>query len=131
MEIFDLDGHNLGTVLVPLNPYLQRYLKIPDRINFPFHQLRSAVNRQNNCSIIVRHSAQSNPNSALKIISFIEDKQIVKKILRHLDLWDVRRKAPACANSLPPETFIIYDESSWPSTDDYIIDTDYSIGIYL
>jgi len=27
--------------------------------------------------------------------------QFVKKILKHLDLWDVKRKPPPCAN--PPE----------------------------
>jgi hypothetical protein len=38
---------------------------------------------------------------SMKIISFIEDEQLVKKILKHLDLWDVKRKPPPCAN--PPE----------------------------
>ena len=36
----------------------------------------------------------------MKIISFIEDEQLVKKILKHLDLWDVKRKQHPCAN--PP-----------------------------
>jgi hypothetical protein len=56
----------------------------------------------------------------MKIISFIEDEQLVKKILKHLDLWDVKRKPPPCANGPPPEAFIIYDESSSHSADDYI-----------
>jgi hypothetical protein len=30
----------------------------------------------------------------MKIISFIEEEQLVKKILKHLDLWDVKRKPP-------------------------------------
>jgi len=55
---------------------------------------------------------------SMKIISFIEDEQLVKKILKHLDLWDVNRKPPACANGPPPKAFIIYDQSSSPSTDD-------------
>jgi hypothetical protein len=38
---------------------------------------------------------------SMKIISFIEDQQIIKKILQHLDLWHVKRKPPARAN--PPE----------------------------
>ncbi len=62
----------------------------------------------------------------MKIISFIEDEQLVKKILKHLDLWDVKRKPPPCANSPPPETFIIYDELSSPGADDYLIDADRS-----
>jgi hypothetical protein len=36
-----------------------------------------------------------------------------------------------CANGPPPEAFIIYDESSSPSADDYIIDSDYPIEISL
>ena len=54
-----------------------------------------------------------------------------EKILKHLGLWDVKRKPPPCANGPPPEAFIIYDQSSSPSTDDYIIDADYPIETYL
>jgi len=60
----------------------------------------------------------------MKIISFIEDEQLVKKILKHLDLWEVKRKPPPCANGPPSEVFIIYDESSSPGADDYLIDAD-------
>ena len=62
----------------------------------------------------------------MEIISFIEDEQLVKKILKHLNLWDVKRKPPPRANSPPPETFIIYDESSSLCANDYIIDSDRS-----
>ena len=37
----------------------------------------------------------------LKIISCIEDQQLVKKILKHLSLWDVKRKPSLRANSSP------------------------------
>ena len=57
---------------------------------------------------------------SMRIISFIEDEQLVKKILNHLDLWDVKRKPPPCTNGSPPETFIIYDQSSAPSADGYL-----------
>ena len=60
----------------------------------------------------------------MRIISFIEDDQLVKKILEHLDLWDVKRKPPPRANSPPTDSFIIYDECSSPGADDYIIDAD-------
>ncbi len=68
---------------------------------------------------------------SMKIISFIEDEQLVKKSLKHLDLWDVRRKPPARAHGPPTEAFIIYDESSSPSAEDYMIDADYPIETYL
>ena len=66
-----------------------------------------------------------------RIISLIDDRQLVKKILKHLDLWDVKHKPPARANSPPIETFVNYAESSSPSADDYIIDADYPIETYL
>ncbi len=60
------------------------------------------------------------------MISFIDDSEIIKKILKHLDLWDFKCKPPARANSPPTEIFINYDESSSPSADDYIINADHS-----
>jgi hypothetical protein len=68
---------------------------------------------------------------SMRIIAFIEDQQIVKKILQHLDLWHVKRKPPARANGPPADTIIIYDESSAPSADDYLIDADYPMETYL
>ena len=67
----------------------------------------------------------------MKIISFIEDQEVISKILKHLGLWDVKRKLPPRANSPPTESFIIYDESSTTGADDYIIDADYPIETYL
>ncbi|HIJ57035.1 MAG TPA: hypothetical protein HPQ03_13060 [Deltaproteobacteria bacterium] len=76
----------------------------------------------------------------MRIISFIEEEQLVKKILKHLSLpacalhadrWDVKRKPAPRANGPPTETFINYDESSSPSADDYLIDADYPIETYL
>ena len=60
----------------------------------------------------------------MRIIAFIEDEQLVKKILKHLGLWDVKHKPPARANGPPTESFIIYDESSSPGADDYLMDAD-------
>jgi len=72
----------------------------------------------------------------MKIISFIEYEEIISKILKHLGLWDVKRKPPPRANDPPTEAFIIYDESSSPGTDDYLFDADRSTyrlwtGYYL
>ena len=68
---------------------------------------------------------------SMKIISFIDDSEIIKKILKHLDLWEVGRKPPPRANGPPNESSIIYDEPSSPSADDYLIDADYPIETYL
>jgi hypothetical protein len=67
----------------------------------------------------------------MRIIAFIEDEQLVKKILKHLSLWDVKRKPPPRANGPPTKSFIIYDECSSPSADDYLIDADYPMETYL
>ena len=67
----------------------------------------------------------------MRRISFIEDSEIVKKILKHLGSWHVNRKPPPRANSPPTESFILYDESSSPGADDYIIDADYPVEGYL
>jgi len=67
----------------------------------------------------------------MRIISFIEDEEIIKKILKHLDLWDVRPKPAPRANDPPTETIIIYDQSSSPGPDDYLIDSSYPIESYL
>jgi len=42
-----------------------------------------------------------NCSGSMRIIAFIEDEQLVKKILKHLGLWDVKRKPTPRAN--PPE----------------------------
>jgi|GEM_PF-2881897 len=42
---------------------------------------------------------RSKCSESMRIISFIEDDQLVKKILKHLDLWDVKRKSPPCATA--------------------------------
>jgi hypothetical protein len=54
----------------------------------------------------------------MRIIAFIKDQQIVKKILQHLGLWHVKRKPPPRANGPLTETFIIYGESSSPGAHD-------------
>jgi hypothetical protein len=65
------------------------------------------------------------------IIAFIDDSEIITKILKHLGFWDVKRRLTPRANAPPTETFIIYDESSSPSADDYIVDADYPMGTCL
>jgi hypothetical protein len=62
----------------------------------------------------------------MKVIAVIEDAPIIKKILNHLDLWDVKRKPPPRANAPPPEAFIISDDSPAPCVDDYLTDPDRS-----
>ena len=41
-------------------------------------------------------------SGSMRIISLIDDAEIIKKILKHLDLWDAKRKPPQCANVVHP-----------------------------
>jgi len=45
---------------------------------------------------------------------------MMKKILKHLGLWDVKRKPRAVANAPPIDAFPAYDEQPGPSSDDFI-----------
>jgi hypothetical protein len=65
------------------------------------------------------------------VIACIDDDQVIKKILKHLGLWEVKRKPLPLANSPPVETFIIYDELPSPSADAYLTDPQYPIETYL
>ncbi len=38
----------------------------------------------------------------MRVIAFIEDPDVIKKILKHLGLWDVKRKPQPVANVYPP-----------------------------
>ena len=64
---------------------------------------------------------------SMRVIAFIEDESIIKKILTHLGLWEVKRKPSPVANAPP----IIPDSYPIPSVDDYVIDPYYPIEAYL
>jgi hypothetical protein len=67
----------------------------------------------------------------MKTLSFIEDPEIVKKILKHLGLWEVKARPPPKANSPPPNVHIDYSDSQVPPCDEYLYsDPDYPIEVY-
>jgi hypothetical protein len=68
---------------------------------------------------------------SMKIISFIDNSEIIKKILKHLDLWEVRQRPPPRANAPPLNIHIDYTDSQIPSyEDDLYCDPDYPIELY-
>ena len=70
-------------------------------------------------------------SGSMKIISLIDDAEIIKKILKHLDLWEVRQRPPPRANSPPLNIHIDYADSQIPSyEDDLYCDPDYPIELY-
>jgi len=69
--------------------------------------------------------------SEMRIISVIEDPDVMEKILKHLGLWDVKRKPRPVANAPPIDVFPAYDEQPGPSADDYTSDPDYPAEAYF
>ena len=64
----------------------------------------------------------------MKIISFIENEEVIKKILKHLGLWEVKARPPPRANASPPDAHIDYSDSQVPPCEDYLYsDPDYPI----
>ncbi|MFO8088725.1 MAG: hypothetical protein R6U13_02720 [Desulfatiglandaceae bacterium] len=65
------------------------------------------------------------------IISFIEDAEITKKILKHLGLWEVKPRTPLKAKLPPQNVHIDYSNSQVPPCeDDLYYDPDYPIEAY-
>ncbi|MBC8434219.1 MAG: hypothetical protein H8D96_20105 [Desulfobacterales bacterium] len=64
---------------------------------------------------------------SMRVIAFIEDEDVIKKILKHLGLWEVKHKPSPRANAPP----FISDSYPMPSVDDYVIDPDYPVEAYF
>jgi hypothetical protein len=65
----------------------------------------------------------------MKILYLIEDPEIIKKILKHLNLWNVKPRPPPKANDLPINIQIDYSDSQVPPCEDYLYcDPDYPAG---
>ena len=47
---------------------------------------------------------------SMRVIAFIEDEDVIKKILKHLGLWEVKRKPRPRANAPPIDVFPVYDD---------------------
>ncbi len=68
----------------------------------------------------------------MRIISFIQDEEVIQKILKHPGLWLVKPRVPPRANAPPRELEIDYSDSQVPLFEEYVYkDPDYSIDTYL
>ena len=64
----------------------------------------------------------------MKVISVIEDEEIIKKILKHLELWDRKARPPPKPTGPPkvPEYSIDYSISQLPASDKWLyVDPEY------
>jgi len=55
----------------------------------------------------------------MRIIAFIEDEEVIKKILKHLGLWEIKQRPPPKSTG-PPEYRIDYSVSQLPGSDDWL-----------
>lgn len=67
----------------------------------------------------------------MRVIAFIHDQDVIRKILKHLNLWDIKRKPLPRAHAPPIDGFPLYDESPAPSADEYLTDPDYPVEAYF
>ena len=67
----------------------------------------------------------------MRILSFIEDEQVIEKILKHLGLWEVKARPPPKANAPPLDIHTEYSDSQLPLCEDHLYyDPDYPIETY-
>jgi hypothetical protein len=62
----------------------------------------------------------------MRIIAFIEDDEVIKKILKHLRLWDKKARPPPL-----PKSYTDASVSQIPPCEDYLYcDPEYPIEVY-
>jgi hypothetical protein len=67
----------------------------------------------------------------MRILAFIEDNQVIKKILKHLGLWELKARPPPRTNAPPSNIHIDSSNSQIPPSEDYLYcDPDYPIEAY-
>jgi len=65
----------------------------------------------------------------MRIIAFIEDEEVIKKILKHLGLWEIKQRPPPKSTGppKPPEYSIDCSVSQLPGSDNWLyVDPVYS-----
>jgi len=68
---------------------------------------------------------------SMKIISFIEKAETIKKILKYLGLWLVKKRPPTRIHSPPAELYADHPDSQIPPWDDDYSDPEYPFEAYM
>ncbi|HIJ54570.1 MAG TPA: hypothetical protein HPQ03_00450 [Deltaproteobacteria bacterium] len=69
-------------------------------------------------------------SGAMRVIAFIEDEEVIKKILKHLTLWNIKRKPPPKATftrlwrAPPYDELPSFDDALQPRSEEYVRDPD-------
>ena len=66
----------------------------------------------------------------MKIIAYIEDKEVIRKILKHLGLWEAKKRLPPKIKS-PPTLEDIHDRSGIADHPPFFPDPDYPVEMYI
>ena len=64
----------------------------------------------------------------MKIISFIEDEEVIKKILKHLGLWEMKARPPPKPKASLVTMHFDYSDSQISFADSFYADPDYPIS---
>ena len=67
----------------------------------------------------------------MKIISFIEDEEVIDKILNHLGLWEVKARPPPKVKTASVTIYLDDSESQISSPDSFYPPPDYPVDSYV
>ena len=59
-------------------------------------------------------------SAKMKVISVIENEQVIEKILYHLGLWEVKARPPPKTSTPQPNVHIDKSDSQVPTSDEYL-----------
>jgi hypothetical protein len=61
----------------------------------------------------------------MRVIAFIEDQEVIRKILTHLGLWQIKARPRPVAHAPPDLTYESFNDWPAPSAEDYLTDPQY------
>jgi hypothetical protein len=61
----------------------------------------------------------------MRIVAFIEEGDVIRRILEYLNLWDVSARPPPKLAMPPPETILVIDEETAGYEDTQVIEKSY------
>jgi hypothetical protein len=67
----------------------------------------------------------------MKIIAFIEDEEVIEKILKHLGLWEIKARPPPKPKASLVTMHFDYSDSQISSPDPFYPDSDYPMDSYV
>ena len=67
----------------------------------------------------------------MRILAFIEDEEVIEKILRHLGLWDSKSRPPPKVKALSATIYLDDSESQDLPSDSFYAHPDYPMDSYL